>query len=700
MSISINSDALYAELVTLMPLDDFSLPVGFPERQINGLALLKHYHTLIRRLRDLRLDLCHNPATKALILELGLLVDGLLGDGQVFKSFGYDTLYELKFLDYQLWKCFQQQKCDKDITALDDGFSIINDEEGSPMPGSESTPTTLNEERKMDGPSQSSIEFDVETDNDPEQLSLQAATDRPGSYSSEALHPVHDLYEHEESYLDDDSVTSKLFTAAKRGDETTLQLLLKHVSDVNSVKWSTSSFSEITLLSEAAGAGHEGIVQLLLDRGADPDLIYQWSSPLTEAARFGHEGIVQLLLDRGADPDLIYQWSSPLTEAARAGHKGIVQLLLDRGADPDVRCRWSSPLTEAARAGHKEVIQLLLDCGADVNAMTSKGLALSVAAASRKETSVRFLIRQGADVQLAALYLQTRYREEDMRWLLKITSSICNRQTADSDKSQNLRYLRLKFVNQYVLMAKAARDSPSKLRDLPGRFRNYGEAWTAGIGTLRGLCRGDAPRDVYGTVAFLSIARAIVETLHDKKNCNYIEEFERDLDRWEALFKDRADLEAYKDAMKSMWDVVFDEYSSNQREDVEALLRFQELASTLVSYANDVLDFNAFDDGGLEHSQQRWRERISKTHFTDIPNRFRDCQVLRVTRPPQQELIPPLPPDPSFCPSTSALGASIKADSSPFEPVAILLIAGAIFAIVIIFLRGTSQKCLAIRVVY
>ena len=231
-------------------------------------------------------------------------------------------------------------------------------------------------------------------------------------------------------------------------------------------------------------------------------------------------------------------------------------------------------------------------------------------------------------------------------------------------------------------MTKAARDSHTKLRDLPQQFRSYREAWRAGIETMRRLCRGDTPREVHGILAFLSLGRSIVETLRDRRNCDYIEEFQQDLDRWEMLFNETADLEAFRDALKSMWGIMFDEYAQQESIDEDILFRFQELASILVSRANDLLGFDVNYDRGLESRQQNWSE-TGKTHINDASNEFTEHQTIpRVSSSPDPEVILPQ------LSSVSTLQENIKADTSPFEPIAILLVAGAIFTIVIIFLQG------------
>lgn len=57
--------------------------------------------------------------------------------------------------------------------------------------------------------------------------------------------------------------------------------------------------------------------------------------------------------------------STPLGIAAREGDRTQVELLLDRGADPNgAGALWSTPLQWAQRRGHDEIEALLRDGGA------------------------------------------------------------------------------------------------------------------------------------------------------------------------------------------------------------------------------------------------------------------------------------------------------------------------------------------------
>jgi hypothetical protein len=91
-----------------------------------------------------------------------------------------------------------------------------------------------------------------------------------------------------------------------------------------------------TLLSFAAGGGHDDIVRLLLEKGAEievKDGKYSYAL-LSWAARNGHEAVVKLLLEKGAEIEAEDDESgkTSLQWAAGNGHEAIVKLLLDKGA--------------------------------------------------------------------------------------------------------------------------------------------------------------------------------------------------------------------------------------------------------------------------------------------------------------------------------------------------------------------------------
>ena len=100
-------------------------------------------------------------------------------------------------------------------------------------------------------------------------------------------------------------------------------------------KMGKSSFN-VWLIS-AAKFGHGDMAQLLLRLGAEADNKSENNihTPLYYAAHKGHMGVVKVLLDGGANPNVETRngWT-PLHSAVMEGHKDVAKLLLEAGADP------------------------------------------------------------------------------------------------------------------------------------------------------------------------------------------------------------------------------------------------------------------------------------------------------------------------------------------------------------------------------
>jgi cytoskeletal protein RodZ len=83
------------------------------------------------------------------------------------------------------------------------------------------------------------------------------------------------------------------------------------------------------LLSWAAAKGHDAVVKLLLDKGAEIEAEDKYGrTPLLLAAAKGHDAVVKLLLDKDAEieaKDGFYR--TPLLWAAENGHDAVAKLL-------------------------------------------------------------------------------------------------------------------------------------------------------------------------------------------------------------------------------------------------------------------------------------------------------------------------------------------------------------------------------------
>ncbi|KAK8015801.1 hypothetical protein PG991_008689 [Apiospora marii] len=175
--------------------------------------------------------------------------------------------------------------------------------------------------------------------------------------------------------------------AVRAGREQLCELLLDEGADANL----TGSLQLGSALSEAAYRNHLTIGNLLLTKGgADPNAIDcgYYKTALVTASKFGHHEFVKLLLEHGADPNIVTlsegyydrpggRTDTALGSAAARAYIEIGRLLLKAGADVNLP-EGRSPLLrtiandqEGYWTGPQErllMIKLLIAWGADVNA--------------------------------------------------------------------------------------------------------------------------------------------------------------------------------------------------------------------------------------------------------------------------------------------------------------------------------------------
>jgi ankyrin repeat protein len=123
----------------------------------------------------------------------------------------------------------------------------------------------------------------------------------------------------------------------------------------------------ITALMAACMSGKESIARMLLNKGADYNCSGEYrGTPMINAMDNSDDKIVKLLLEKGAEVNTAEKYAgSPLRAAAVKGHESTVRLLVEHGVDLDEEF----PLVEALRRGHRNVAKLLVEKGANVNAV-------------------------------------------------------------------------------------------------------------------------------------------------------------------------------------------------------------------------------------------------------------------------------------------------------------------------------------------
>lgn len=183
--------------------------------------------------------------------------------------------------------------------------------------------------------------------------------------------------------------------AAGSGRAGIAELLLKMNAPINDM-----DEGGLTALFRSSESGHEAVVKLLLQHGADPNAANMGPSPLSIAVRRKSWAVAELLTKNGADTNVYDETGeTPLLRAATGGHAAVVMRLLRHGADPN-RCShfgWS-PLLKSSMNGHEAVARLLLESGAEIDAADKSGRSpLWWASCSRHEATAMLLLEKGAD---------------------------------------------------------------------------------------------------------------------------------------------------------------------------------------------------------------------------------------------------------------------------------------------------------------
>jgi ankyrin repeat protein len=237
-----------------------------------------------------------------------------------------------------------------------------------------------------------------------------------------------------------------LLYAARDGRIDIVRMLLEAGADINQ-----RDANDIPPLIAAITNNHPDVARFLIDRGADFKAVdWYGRTPLWAAVetrnmdvdnatfvnsidRAPYLDLIQVLLDRGADPNartkevppirrdflrvtgtlawVDFTGQTPFLTAALAGDLTVMKLLLQRGADPHIPTYSGTTALMAAagvnwvvdqtydegQAALLDAVKLCVELGMDVNAVNSMGLTAMHGAANRgSDDIIRYLVQQGA----------------------------------------------------------------------------------------------------------------------------------------------------------------------------------------------------------------------------------------------------------------------------------------------------------------
>jgi ankyrin repeat protein len=195
-----------------------------------------------------------------------------------------------------------------------------------------------------------------------------------------------------------------LGSAVHSGHKEVVQLLLAKYSGANMPSWRYDCSLKVAATS---GLDRADIAELLLDAGADADVLVGESFALEAAAYHGNPNIVDLLLARGADVNRQGgKYGCPLGAAVSCpSSKGevieVIERLVHYEVDIDAPCgNFGTVLGMAASTdGNEAVVKLLIHLKADVHIRRGNFTnAVTAAAYGGDEETVRALLREDADI--------------------------------------------------------------------------------------------------------------------------------------------------------------------------------------------------------------------------------------------------------------------------------------------------------------
>ena len=195
-----------------------------------------------------------------------------------------------------------------------------------------------------------------------------------------------------------------LILATTKGDEKMVKSVLQAEADVNNFGKFSKFGNKFTALMIAARHGYLNITKVLLEAGADVNMI---CAKGTSFFKYRQDDVE--LVGEVGDTALII--------AARNGHMNIIKVLVEAGADVNKICSKAPSFSKftrdlelegksddtaliiAARKGHVKIIEVLIEAGANVNTIyNSSETALISLALNGNTQGVRLLLRSGAKV--------------------------------------------------------------------------------------------------------------------------------------------------------------------------------------------------------------------------------------------------------------------------------------------------------------
>ncbi len=193
----------------------------------------------------------------------------------------------------------------------------------------------------------------------------------------------------------DEKGLTPLIHATKNEHLSTVLQLLSFDAGINAV-----TDEKRSALMYAIVTGNKGLIRVLLENGAEPDMVdLNDATAMIYALIRGDTESAEILIEFGSDVNWLGSMNqNALKTAALHGNTEAVAMLISVGAKLDIiNENGMSALVIASVKGHTEVARLLIKAGADVAVRTNDGFsALDIAEGVKNEELIKLLKEAGA----------------------------------------------------------------------------------------------------------------------------------------------------------------------------------------------------------------------------------------------------------------------------------------------------------------
>ncbi|KAJ3576846.1 hypothetical protein NPX13_g3574 [Xylaria arbuscula] len=193
--------------------------------------------------------------------------------------------------------------------------------------------------------------------------------------------------------------------------------------------------------------------------------------------------------------------------------------------------------------------------------------------------------------------------DEPMRHNRSLTMNL-EREAKQMDR---MRVFRLNFIEQYKLLAKAAKNPSARIHLVNQQFHCHRQGWASAMVAMRQLARLKRP-SLVDILCFLCVSRAVAETHNEHKDI-YVSAFIYGLEEWRQTYPE------IEDAARLMWGTTFEFPPQPQptAKKYNELLQLRDSVAALIEVADDMFGLGDWDGQNKMNVSRDYHYQSSET---------------------------------------------------------------------------------------